>query len=198
MAIKLNPNSTALLLLDIQNMHTKMLGDEADSYVSKIATTIVTARKLGLTIAHCRVAFTQNDIDNFPTTNATLNRVASDPARLRSLLPDTPETQFHPQVAPRDSDIVFRKIRTGPFLIGPEDVNKLFRGKGIDTLVLAGLATGGAIASTVIEGADLDYKLVVLEDGCWDGDAEMHAALMKFFPKRASVVKCAELESLVG
>lgn len=197
MTTKLDPKSTALLLLDIQVMHTAMLGDIAETYVSRIVSTISTARKLGLTIAHCRVAFTQEETNNFPSTNATLTRVASVPARLRSLLPETPETQFDPQVAPQDGDIVFRKTRTGPFLIGPVDVHKLFIDKGIDTLILAGLSTGGAIASTVVEAADLDYRLVVLEDGCWDADAEMHASLMNFFLKRASVVQCADLKGLI-
>jgi nicotinamidase-related amidase len=45
------------------------------------------------------------------------------------------------------------------------------------------------ILSTVRLAADLDYQLIVVEDGCADRDPEVHKLLMdKVFPRQATVV----------
>jgi len=55
--------------------------------------------------------------------------------------------------------------------------------------LLLGHATSGVIVSTVRYAADADYRLVVVEDGCADRDAEMHTFLMqRLFPRQATVV----------
>ena len=44
----------------------------------------------------------------------------------------------------------------------------ILRSKNVETLILMGHATSGVILSTVRLAADLDYNLVVVEDGCAD------------------------------
>jgi nicotinamidase-related amidase len=57
-----------------------------------------------------------------------------------------------------------------------------------------GHATSGVILSTVRLAADLDYHVIVVEDGCADRDPEVHQLLMaKVFPRQATVVSAAEL-----
>jgi len=69
------------------------------------------------------------------------------------------------------------------------DLEMILRAHDIDTLVLLGHATSGVIVSTVRYAADADYRLVVVEDGCADRDAEMHTFLMqRLFPRQATVV----------
>jgi nicotinamidase-related amidase len=52
-----------------------------------------------------------------------------------------------------------------------------------------GHATSGGILSTVRYAADADDRLVVVEDGCADRDAEGHTFLMqRLFPRQATVV----------
>ena len=59
---------------------------------------------------------------------------------------------------------------------------------------IEGHATSGAILSTVRLGADLDYNLMVVEDGCADRDPEVHQVLMeKVFPRRGTVVSSKEM-----
>jgi nicotinamidase-related amidase len=42
--------------------------------------------------------------------------------------------------------------------------------------------------------ADLDYHVIVVEDGCADRDPEVHQRLMeKMFPRQATVVSAAAL-----
>jgi nicotinamidase-related amidase len=45
------------------------------------------------------------------------------------------------------------------------------------------------VLSTVRQAADLDYRLVVLGDGCLDADPEVHRVLTeKVFPRQADVM----------
>ena len=65
----------------------------------------------------------------------------------------------------------------------------------IGTLVLTGIATSGVVLSTLRQAADLDYRLVVLSDGCLDADPEVHRVLTeKVFPRQAEVHTVAEWE----
>jgi nicotinamidase-related amidase len=74
------------------------------------------------------------------------------------------------------------------------DLEMMLRAHDIDTLVLLGHATSGVIVSTVRYAADADYRLVVVEDGCADRDAEMHTFLMqRLFPRQATVVSAEAL-----
>jgi nicotinamidase-related amidase len=68
------------------------------------------------------------------------------------------------------------------------------RAHNIEPLILMGHATSGVILSTVRLAADLDYHLIVVEDGCADRDPDVHTLLMeKVFPRQASVVSAKEL-----
>ena len=73
------------------------------------------------------------------------------------------------------------------------DLDLLLRARGIRTKVLAGVATSGVVLSTVRHAADLDHRIVVLEDGCADSDHDLHTALMrKVFPAQADVMTIAQ------
>jgi nicotinamidase-related amidase len=55
------------------------------------------------------------------------------------------------------------------------------------------------ILSTVRLAADLDYQLIVVEDGCADRDPEVHKLLMeKVFPRQATVVSSKEMVEAVA
>ncbi|HEY4454818.1 MAG TPA: isochorismatase family cysteine hydrolase, partial [Pseudonocardiaceae bacterium] len=69
------------------------------------------------------------------------------------------------------------------------DLDVLLRARDIDGLVLTGIATSGAVLSTLRQAADLDFRLTVLTDACADPDAEVHRVLTeKVFPVQADVV----------
>jgi nicotinamidase-related amidase len=60
--------------------------------------------------------------------------------------------------------------------------------------VLAGIATSGVVLSTVREGSDLDYRLIVLADGSADPDPEVHEFLTtRIFPRQAEVTTSEDL-----
>ncbi len=62
-----------------------------------------------------------------------------------------------------------------------------------------GHATSGVTLSTVRLAADLDYNLIMVEDGCADRDPEVHQLLMeKVFPRQGAVVTLVTLTELVA
>lgn len=70
--------------------------------------------------------------------------------------------------------------------------------RGVDTLILAGIATSGVVLSTMRDAADRDYRLYVLEDGCFDRDPAVHELLMeKVFPRQGYVVSIVDLPDLL-
>jgi nicotinamidase-related amidase len=73
------------------------------------------------------------------------------------------------------------------------DLDVILRARGIDKLILTGIATSGVVLSTLREAADKDYRLVVLSDACLDADPEVHRVLVeKVFPRQADVLTVSE------
>ena len=96
-------------------------------------------------------------------------------------------TQIHPAVAPLATEIVVTKRRVSAF--AGSDLDMVLRSSEVDELVLCGISTSGVVLSTLRQAADLDYQLVVLQDGCADLDPEVHRVLLeKVFPRQADVV----------
>lgn len=102
-----------------------------------------------------------------------------------------PGAEIHPDVAPAPGDVVVTKKRVSAF--AGSDLDMVLRARGVDSLVLTGIATSGVVLSTLRQAADLDFGLTVLSDGCLDSDPEVHRVLTeKVFPRQADVVTVEE------
>ncbi|PSJ57163.1 cysteine hydrolase [Mesorhizobium soli] len=53
------------------------------------------------------------------------------------------------------------------------------RTQGIDTLVMAGIASSGVLFSSVGWSSDADYRIYLVRDCCYDPDAQAHEALFR-------------------
>ncbi|KAF2704756.1 Isochorismatase hydrolase [Pleomassaria siparia CBS 279.74] len=195
-AYEIIPSRTALFLLDLQVVRTQK-NPSLEALMTHTSSIIQKLRSKGITIAHCRVAFTPSEMESIPDTNATFSQAKKDSSHAALFNMDSPMSAFHTAVTPDDVDIVVRKNRVGPFLNAPQDVHGIFKERGIDTLILGGISTGGAVLSTVVQAADLDYRLFVLEDACKDCSEETHGFLMDFFAKRATVINSEQLETFI-
>ena len=87
-----------------------------------------------------------------------------------AVLPADPALLIHPSVAPREEPVI-AKHRTSAFSGSAFDT--ILRAQGIETIILMGHATSGVL-STVRLAADLDYHVIVVEDGCADRDPDVH------------------------
>ncbi|GAA5193609.1 hypothetical protein GCM10023322_56040 [Rugosimonospora acidiphila] len=90
-----------------------------------------------------------------------------------------------------------RKTRFGAF--STTDLYASLLGQGIDTLILAGISTGGVVLSTLRHAADEDYRIYVLADAIADPDPEVHRVLLeKVFPHQADIINTEDLWALSG
>jgi nicotinamidase-related amidase len=105
---------------------------------------------------------------------------------------------IHPAVLPIPGEVVVGKHRVNA-LYGTA-LDPIWRANNIDTLIILGYATSGVVLSTVRYAADLDYRLVVVEDCCADQDPAVHDFLtQRIFPRQADVVGAgAVIEALTS
>jgi nicotinamidase-related amidase len=190
---KLDPKRTALLVMDYQPGILERV-DDPDALAAKAREAIDTLRGAGATIGYVRVAFTEEELEAMPET-AGMARVKAMPAG--SMGADSAATQVDERVAPADGDIVVRKVRVGAF--GTTDLDQQLRARGVDTLVLAGISTSGVLLSTVRDGYDRDYRLLVLADASADPQPGVHDFLTEtLFPRQAEVIEVADLSALLA
>jgi len=183
-------DKTAFLVMDLQVGIARAL---PKGYLELLSKTINAARS-SVKIIYITVSFRPGHPEVAPTANPLF--VGG--AKANMFVAGNPETAIIADVAPQEGDIVVEKKRVSAFTGSGLDV--ILRGLGIETLVLAGVATGGVVLSTVCEASDRDFKLVVLEDLCADQDKELHETLVKkIFSKRAKVMGSEEwLSGLKG
>ncbi|MFE7332258.1 cysteine hydrolase family protein [Streptomyces sp. NPDC057565] len=190
----LDPARTALLVMDYQPAIMALLPESGDreALLGRMEGAIADVRANGGTIAYVRVGFTEADWDAIPAVNKSFAPLA----RHRVMHHEDPATALHERLAPLDSDIIVRKVRYGG--MSTTDLDQQLRERGITTLVVSGISTGGVVLSTVIDAADRDYQLYVLSDGVADPDTEVHDVLLhRVLPSRAHIIDTAELHALL-
>lgn len=192
-AVDLVPARTALLLMDLQPSILGMHPD-ADRFLAELRRARQAAREAGVIVAYVRVALSQEDAARVPAHS----RFAAAAARVDEIGPEHPAVSVDPRIAPADGELVVRKSRYGAF--STTDLHERLRARGVDTVVLAGISTSGVVLSTARDAVDKDYRVVVLSDGTFDRDPEVHRVLTeKVYPaQQAAVVTIDELIAALG
>ena len=184
---KLDPQRTALLVMDFQNEIVGMLGDAAAPLLERTATLLAAARRAQLPIIYVVVGFRPG----YPEANPRNERFAAIAKTGRFVLAAPPGSDIAPALRPEHGDIIVIKHRVSAF--AGTDLDMILRAKAIDTLVLTGVATSGVVLSTTRHAADADYRLVVVRDCCADADEEVHRVLTeKVLSRQATVVDAAQ------
>jgi nicotinamidase-related amidase len=189
----LEAGRTALLVMDYQPGIVALLEDP-DALLAKAGEALAAARAAGATVGYVRVAFTPEDVAAMPATSRMGQNLR---ARGTALSAEDPATQIHPAVAPVAGDIVVRKTRVGPF--GTTDLHEQLAARGVDTLVLAGISTSGVVLSTVRDGSDRDFRILVLADATADPDPEVHAFLLeRILPRQAEMISVSDFATALS
>jgi len=188
----LDPKTSALLVMDFQTAVVEMIAAEKDALLARTAKLVEAARKAGMRVVYVVVGFRAG----YPEVSPRNQSFA--PIRESGRFAEgTAGTEVHPAVAPKPGEAVVAKHRVSAF--AGTDLDMILRANGIETLVLAGIATSGVVLSTVRHGADADYRLVVVEDCCTDRDPEVHRVLTeKVFARQTTVVKADEVVGALG
>lgn len=173
--------SSALLVMDVQRSIVDLV-DGDSGYLPRLRRAIDGARAADIPVIYVVIAFRPG----FPEVG-TRNRALTAIARAGRYVEDAPGTEVHPEIAPRPDEVVVTKRRASAF--SGSDLDVVLRARGIDSLVLTGIATSAVVLSTLCQANDLDFGLTVLSDGCLDLDPEVHRVLVeRLFPQWADVV----------
>jgi nicotinamidase-related amidase len=183
--MELNPQHTAFLTLDFQKgILASVTGAEAAVPSASQAANF--ARDNGFLLIHVGLGFSEGhpEIADFESRFQMVKQN-------NLFVKGTPSAEFHSAIL-MPGDLIVYKQRVSAF--SENHLNLMLRARGIDHLVLFGVATSGIVLSTLRRAFDLDYRSVVLKDACFDADQEVHRVLTeKVFPRQATVMTVAEL-----
>jgi nicotinamidase-related amidase len=186
--VSLDRQHTALLIADFYAAMMGTIPHAVDRQVVENTQRLqASARDAGLFVCYCATVFRPGYVEisernkTFRERKHSGQPAVSDPVQL-----------IHPAVRPADGEVVVGKHRVNA-LYGTA-LDPILRANNIDTLIILGYATSGVVLSTTRYAADLDYRLVIVEDCCADQDPAVHDFLtQRIFPRQADVVSAADV-----
>lgn len=201
----LDPSTTALVVIDMQiggltagHAHgdagldlTMMPG-----VIERCHTAIEAAREHGVPIFHIRV---ENLPDGKSSSRAWLRALhtasGDKPVDLSRLsVKGDPATGFIPECAPLEDEIVITKRRQSAF--SSTELALLLRGRGIESVALVGVSTGGCVEATIRDAVHNDFYAVLLEDAVGAYNVEVHEAALVVMRSRHDVTFVDEMVSV--
>lgn len=186
---RLESARSALLLIDLQKFLVTNHVPEAvaPGLLQRSAGLLAAARELGVLVVHVMVTFRPGHPEVSPR-----NKVFGGLRGTNMFTAADLDAGLHPAVEPIAGEPTVVKHRVGSFT--GTDLETILRSNGIDTIILAGIATGGAILSTVRHAFDMDYTIVVARDCCADLDEDLHNTIMeKIFPQQTEVLTADQI-----
>jgi nicotinamidase-related amidase len=177
--IILDPEETALLVIDIQNTYLEAKPDSDDNarwqpffermnyiVIPNTASLIADARQRGVEVIFARIACLKQD-----GRDRSLSQ--KKPGFNYLLLPkDRQDSQLVPELTPQGDEIVVLKT-TDSALTGT-NLRLILRNMGIKNVVVAGIFTDQCVSSTVRSLADESFNVVVVDDCCAAATDELH------------------------
>jgi nicotinamidase-related amidase len=165
-------SKSALILLDLQNLIVEHLKDGKSSYLARVSEAIKASRAAGIHLIYVKTCFRPGHPE-VSKRNFSFAKLAS----YGGAFEGDASTEISSEVAPIEGDVIVTKRRVSAF--SGSDLDCVLRGIEVDSLVLTGLAASGAVLSTFRFASDLDYRISVVSDLCYDLDPEVHQVLIE-------------------
>ncbi|HMG34052.1 MAG TPA: isochorismatase family cysteine hydrolase [Blastocatellia bacterium] len=179
----------AVLSMDLQAGIVSVYAKDNETLIRQASSVLDRARAAGITVIHVRVAF-RPGLPEVSDRNQLFSAIKGSPKHQQFF--EGESGAIHPALSPKENDLVVSKSRINAFT--GTDLNLILRAKGIDTVVLFGIATSGVVLATLLHASDADYRVIVIKDCCADLDQELHQSLIeKLFQRHASVWTSEEL-----
>ena len=183
----INRDTTALLIADFYADAMGTLPHAVErGVVQRTVELQAAARAAGLMVCYCATVF-RPGYPEISERNKTFS------ARKASGQPAVfdPLEVIHPEVRPRDGEVVVGKHRVNALFGTGLDV--ALTGNNINTIILLGYATSGVVLSTTRYASDRDYRLYIVADCCADSDPEVHDFLIgRILNRQADIVTADE------
>jgi nicotinamidase-related amidase len=174
--LKLNPNKTALVLIDLQN---GIVGRDTRPYtagevVERSRALAEAFRAKGAPVIYVRVLM--SDFLS-PLSDEAVNLPKDIPAAA---------SEIAICAGMQSGDLLITKRHWGAFALTP--LEEELRSGGVETIVLAGIATNIGVESTLRQGTGLGFHFITVEDACTTFSREMQDFAFKtIFPRLSHV-----------
>ena len=197
MSLKLNKDSTALIIMDMQNAFVKTEGS-----LSKMGIPVARASDPIENIKKIKKSFKENDMPII-YIQMTLRKDLVDAGVLLKVFPplkalghceiNTWDYEIIEELTPESGDYIVQKFRFDSFY--GTNLETLLRCLNIDTLVFSGIATNVCVESTVRAALTRDFSNIVVKDATASFTEEMeNAAFINFEFGFAKLVNLEDLE----
>ena len=182
----LDSKTTALVLIDIQKgVVGRPLAPHPAANVVEVAKSLADRfRAAGAPVVLVNVGFSKDmkDLLKQPVDEPFVPPPGGIPAGFMELVDGLAEP----------GDILITKRQWGAF--HGTELDLQLRRRGVQTIVLAGVATNIGVESTARQAWELGYSLVLVEDATSGMSAEMHHFSFKYImPRLSKVAKAAEI-----
>ncbi len=176
------PSRTALVVIDLQNAFMRV---GAPSEVPNARTIVPAINKLAQALRRAggTVAWVQATFEHggWPLFFEHMVRPEIAARILAALRPGSPDHALWPELAVADGDIVVPKYRFSAFLPGASTLPAILRGRGVDTVLIAGCMTNMCCDSSARDAVMTDFRTVMVSDcNAARTDAEHLSALGSF------------------
>ena len=189
------PTHTALVVIDLQNAFMRPGAPSevpnARAIVPAVNRLAHTLRKSGGTVAWVQATFER---DGWPLFFEHMVRPELAARILAALRPGSPDHALWPELSIVSEDIVVPKYRFSAFLPGASALPAILRGRGIDTVLIAGCMTNMCCDSSARDAVMTDFRTVMVADcNAARTDAEHLSALGSFLTGFGDVRRSDEL-----
>jgi len=149
------------------------------------------ARAAGAAVVYTRVAW-KPDYSDLNPNSPLLGMVVES----NCLVDGGRGAQIVPQLTPREGDIVVTHKRVNGFT--DSDLDQQLCARGIDTVLIAGVATNASVEGTARQASDLGYRTVIVADACSAADQSAHDASLNSLALLAEITTSDEVIGALG
>jgi nicotinamidase-related amidase len=159
------PSRAALIVVDMQRCFVRdspVSAPDGPAVLDQLNRLAGVCREAGITVVHTRLVVEPDgsDLGLFGET--------SPPAKAGLLNRDAAPAQLDDELDVRDGDIILDKPRFGAFT--RTSLEQALRSRGIDTVIIGGVATNVCCETTAREAMQHEFKVFFLSDGTATAD----------------------------
>jgi nicotinamidase-related amidase len=175
--LKLEPKHTAVVVIDLQKGITTRMGAAAQPIVSNAARLLAAARQTGAQPVLVHVGGSPDGADRLHPPTDTPPFSGAFPPDWMDLIPELDR---------QPSDVVVFKRQWGAFY--GTDLDLQLRRRGLNSIILCGIATEAGVESTARDAYERGYELIFASDAMTGMSPESHAnSIDRIFPRMGRV-----------
>jgi ureidoacrylate peracid hydrolase len=180
----LNPASTALVVIDMQNYFVAP-GAQGEIPIARDIVPTINRLAQAVRAAGSPVMWVQTSTNDTRESWSVMANHLMSPARAANRWAAMDEAgegfKLWPALDAKPDDIYIIKKRFSAFIQGSSDIEDYLKKHRIDTLLIAGTATNGCCEVSARDAVMLNYKVVMVSDANATYTDDMHGNCLNFF-----------------